>query len=104
MSETFYLQDTRSTVGNSALWWAIANAGYTVDIRCARVWTLEEKLEKEKDLRSTDKFWPKADIDRLVQHHIDVQDLYYKDNTGEVARFPHTLVSRRPDLCVEVAP
>ena len=94
MSE-YYLQ-CRGTVGNSVLWWAINDAGYTCDIRCAKVWT-QEQIDK-KELRSFEKAWPKDQVDCLIQHHIDIQDLAYRDNNEETAKYPHTLVQWRKDL------
>lgn len=80
------------------MWWALEDHGYTLDIRCAKVWTEDEI--KAKTLRSFEKAWPKEQVDRVIQHHIDIQDLAYLDNTGEeTAQFPHTLMVWRPDLC-----
>jgi len=104
MSNLFYLQDKRSVVGNSMSWWAIEGRGYTCDIRCAQVWTKEE-LEKDgywtMDGYKHAKYqvWPKDVIDRLVQWHVDVQDVTYKNNDDSFANAPHTLKSWRPDLC-----
>ena len=72
----YYLQDTRSIVGNSIVWWRKNHRGYTCDIRSAHIWSEEEMLEKIKiGLRSTDVFYPKEKIDKLIQHHIDIQDI-----------------------------
>lgn len=92
----FYLQ-CRGTVGNSVLWWAINDAGYTCDIRCAKVWTKEQK--ENKVLRSFEKFWPKDQVDEVIQYHIDIQDL-----THASSKFPHTLRQWRRDLCDESSP
>ena len=96
----YYLQNKRGSqpyVGNSLLWWAIDDCGYVCDLRCARVWTEEEMKKAKKDSRPCDIFWPKEVIDRLVQHHIDVQDLR-KNNDGSYRKAPHSLSSKRPDL------
>lgn len=95
--ELFYLQ-SHGVCGNSVLWWAINNRGYTCDIRCARVWTQSE-LDK-KGLREIDIPWKKDQVDRLIQHHVDIQDLNYKDNEGELAKYPHTIMEWRTDLVV----
>ncbi|MEK2647363.1 hypothetical protein [Bdellovibrio sp. BCCA] len=85
--QLFYLQDTRDTVGNSLLWWANNDSGYTCDIRCARVWTMDELNDrfslKDTALPSKYKIHQKDRIDRLIQCHIDAQDIG-KDG-------PHTL-------------
>ena len=99
MSKKYYLQCNRGYVGNSVMWWAINDQGYTCDIRCARVWTQAEIDAKE--MRSIDVPWEKETIERLVQHHIDFQDLKHKDNNDEISKFPHTLKQWRPDLCLE---
>jgi hypothetical protein len=101
VSELFYLQ-CRGVVGNSVLWWALNDQGYTCDIRCARVWTQEEIDAKQ--LRSFERVWPKELVDRVVQHHIDIQDLTYVDNIGRTADYPHTLKHWRPDLCEQPRP
>lgn len=98
----FYLQCTRSVVGNSAMWWALNDRGYTCDIRCAKIF--DEDDPKLKELRDIDVPWPKEVVDRLVQHHVDVQDLHYKNNDGNLADFPHTLAQWRPDLCITTPP
>lgn len=75
----FYLQDVRSVVGNSMMWWARNDAGYTCDIRCARVWTEDDLNERfdldNRSLSSKYKIHQKDVIDKIVQHHIDIQDL-----------------------------
>ncbi len=98
MENKFYLQ-CRGVVGNSVLWWALNDAGYTCDIRCARARTQAEL--DAKTLRSFEKAWPKEQVDRVIQHHIDIQDLAYLDNNGTTAQYPHPLKQWRPDLCVD---
>ena len=96
--ELYYLQNTQGGYcGNSLMWWAIDGKGYTVDIRCAQVWTQEEI--DNKSMRSCDIPHKKNIIDRLVQHHIDHQDLDYLDNDGNIANQSHVLTQHRPDLC-----
>ena len=84
----FYLSNTQGgkTVGNSLKFWAINNCGYTCDVRCARVF----KESELKDLRDCDIPYPKEVIDRLVQWHVDIQDLK-KNNLGEYPMNPHTV-------------
>lgn len=94
----FYYVQNRGTCGNSIMWWAIGDHGYTCDLRCAKVWSRDEV--KAKQWRSIDKPWPKEIVDRLVQHHVDFQDLHYKDNEGNFPLHPHTLMAHRKDLCV----
>lgn len=101
MDELFYLQDKRTICGNSMSWWAIGGHGYTCDIRCAQVWTQEELEKNGYDDANHPKYkpWPKEVVDRLIQWHIDFQDLKYRNNDGSPSKYPHTLKHWRPELC-----
>lgn len=78
MKNEFYIQDTRSYVGNSMLWWKEDNCGYVCDIRKAKVFGTREA---EILCEHTDSFkmWPKDYIDTLIEHHIDMQDVDIKN-------------------------
>lgn len=91
--QLYYLQDLRSIVGNSMVWWAINDSGYTCDIRCARVWTMDD-LDKRFPTGIPEKYSVhfKGNIDCLIQHHIDHQDVDHD------SKYPHTIVSYRKDL------
>lgn len=73
MEELYYIQDTRSYVGNSVLWWAVDAKGYTVDIN--KAW----KVSKDEALRiirrETDKAWPVSEVNKHIRQHVDMQDL-----------------------------
>jgi hypothetical protein len=84
----FYIQDRRSFVGNSVVWWRPNGKGYTVDLRDAGVYDEDEI----KGLRSTDIPWLVEEINRLVQHHIDMQDL-----RKPLKNLPHTMARLGPD-------
>jgi hypothetical protein len=73
-SGKYYMRDTRSIVGNSCTWWALGSRGYTCEVRCAEIFDEERALQQQKS-RGTDQPWPVEIIDRLVTHHIDIQDL-----------------------------
>ena len=89
----YYLQNkSQGYVGNSLLWWALNGRGYTCDIRCAEVWT-KQSLMKRNPTESKYKAYRKDVIDRLVQHHIDMQDLEHKDNDGNFRQKPHSLLA-----------
>jgi hypothetical protein len=75
MSKRYYVRDCRSIVGNSVVWWAWNDRGYTCDIRTAKVWTEDEIKGLGRD---TDKPYPIEDVLPLAQHHIDIQDLCCK--------------------------
>jgi hypothetical protein len=79
MSDQFYIQDKRSYVGNSMLWWKHDGYGYVCDIREAKVWTAAEV--DELLMNSPEKYvaWPKNYIDGKIRHHIDMQSVYRKN-------------------------
>lgn len=78
MSEKlFYLQDTRSTVGNDLVWWAKDGRGYTCDVSRAHVFTEKEAFDQNVD-RQTDRPWPKEYIDARVKPVIDHQLVDYE--------------------------
>lgn len=70
--DEFYLQDSRSYVGNDVLWWAKAGNGYTTDLSRAQVFTREE-AQQHHDARRSDIPWPKAYIDGKVRPAVDMQ-------------------------------
>lgn len=72
MSSLFYLQDSRSYVGNDVLWWAKDNKGYTTDLRKAELYTLEEANRMHQQ-RLTDIPWPKEYIDNKTRPAVDMQ-------------------------------
>jgi len=71
-TDLYYLQDKRSYVGNSMLWWAVNGAGYTCDIRKAHVYSKDGAYAQNK-VRSTDVPWRKDYIENRISHHIDMQ-------------------------------
>lgn len=70
--DEFYLQDSRSYVGNDMLFWAIDGKGYTTDLRKAHVYTQAE-AQRAHEHRETDIPWPKAYIDARTRPAVDVQ-------------------------------
>ena len=69
----YYVQDPRSYVGNSMLWWKHDNRGYTCEIRKARVFT-ETEIKDMDSIQFGEKVaYPKHLIDGRIQHHIDMQ-------------------------------
>ena len=75
--DQFYLQDSRSYVGNDVLWWAKDFQGYTTDLRKANVFTKSE-AQKHHDARSSDVPWPCDYIDARTRPAVDMQ--YIKRN------------------------
>lgn len=85
MRKLYYIENReRGCVGNSVLWWAFNDNGYTCDIKAAKKFDEDEALEL---VRPDKKFMMHRveHIDQLVQHHIDIQDL----RAGR--KEPHTL-------------
>lgn len=73
MSEPlFYLQDSRSYVGNDVLWWAKDGRGYTTDLSKAEVYSLVD-AQNQHNMRHSDIPWPKAYIDGKTRPAVDMQ-------------------------------
>jgi hypothetical protein len=72
MSDVFYLQDSRSYIGNNMLFWAVDGAGYTTDMRKAHVFTKAEAVAQHQ-VRETDIPWPKEYIDARTRPAVDMQ-------------------------------
>lgn len=70
----FYLQDSRSYVGNDVLFWAKGNNGYTTDLRNAEVYT-QEQAQRQHNHRRTDIPWPKDYIDGKTRPAVDKQHI-----------------------------
>ena len=68
----FYLQDSRSYVGNDVLWWAKDGNGYTTDLRKAHVYTQDE-AQRQHNSRPSDIPWPKEYIDAKTRPAVDMQ-------------------------------
>jgi hypothetical protein len=65
----YYIQDTRSVCGNSAVWWCVEGAGYTSDLD--KAW----KVGPEWKGRDTDVLRLCSEMDAVAQRHVDVQGL-----------------------------
>jgi hypothetical protein len=82
-AEKYYLQDSRSFVGNCVMFWAEGGRGYTTDIDAAHIFTKEQAFAQNK-CRDTDKPIPCSIINPLARKTIDVQDLhetqYFEDH------------------------
>jgi len=68
----FYLQDSRSYVGNSMQFWAVDGHGYTTDISHAARFTQTDAVRRNQS-RETDIPWPVAYIDARLKPVIDMQ-------------------------------
>lgn len=73
--EVYLVQDNRSYVGNSVLWWALNGNGYTTDIDRAQTYTKSEIVEQFGKARETDVIWPANHVYKAVKSHVDRQGL-----------------------------
>jgi len=71
MTDLFYLQDSRSYLGNDIIWWQLGG-GYTTDLSKAEIFSKEEALHHH-EWRSTDIPWPKEYIDSRTRPAVDMQ-------------------------------
>jgi len=72
--DEYFLQDTRSYVGNCPMWWAEGGSGYTARIDKAQRYKREDALRMTNS-RGSDVAWPCSEIVPLQRPTIDVQDL-----------------------------
>ncbi|UGQ44937.1 hypothetical protein [Massilia endophytica] len=70
--DLFYLQDSRSYVGNDMLFWAKDGNGYTTDISKAQVYSKADAVARHQ-IRETDIPWPKSYIDAKTRPAVDMQ-------------------------------
>ena len=68
----FYLQDSRSYVGNDMQFWCVEGRGYTTDLRLAAQFTQADVVKRHQS-RETDIPWPVAYIDARVRPVVDIQ-------------------------------
>lgn len=80
MEQQYYLQDSRTYVGNSILWWAKNSSGYTTNIEEAELFNEEEVMKLFKN-RITDVPWKKEDVEKAIIKIIDSQ--YLKKNKND---------------------
>lgn len=88
MSQLFYLQDSRSYIGNDVVWWAKDGNGYTTDLSKAHVYEKDDAVRMHES-RTTDIPWPKSYIETRTRPAVDIQ--YIKrdealEGTGIVLR------------------
>lgn len=93
MSDLFYVQDSRSYVGNDMLFWGGLNGnGYTTDLRKAQLYT-QEQAQAMHNSRETDIPWPKAYIDAKTRPAVDMQ---YVKRAEALAGTGTVLAERKP--------
>lgn len=70
-SDFFFVQDSRTYIGNSIVFWALNSNGYTSDPMKAHRFTKEEILKSE--WRETDKIIPYEDVLKSLKIYCDSQ-------------------------------
>lgn len=94
MAGLYFLQDTRSVVGNCMVFWAKDCCGYTTNLEDAHLFTLDEAIGH----RSTDRPWPAEQMWKLSKPRVDVQDLPRKKVFPEKEMLPsYDSLTRRID-------
>lgn len=101
MSTLFFLQDSRSYVGNDMQFWKKGGNGYTTNVDEAEVYTLEQ-AQSRHNARETDIPWPVEYIRSKTRPAVDFQ--YVKRiealaGTGIVLIKPQRM-RREPTKCV----
>lgn len=76
--QLFYLQDSRSYVGNDVLWWRKGANGYTTDVSEAQTYTNDE-AQRMHLARTSDIPWPKDYIDARTRPAVDFQKIKRAD-------------------------
>lgn len=97
-ADQFYLQDSRSYVGNDMLFWAVDGKGYTTDMRKAQVYTKAEAVARHH-ARETDIPWPKDYIDARTRPAVDMQ---YVKRADALAGTGIELIKPRKPRCEQV--
>lgn len=70
----YYIQDSRSYVGNCVVFWGKERSGYVCDITKAGLYTYEEAMSQHKS-RHTDIPWLKEDVENALRTFCDSQYL-----------------------------
>jgi hypothetical protein len=85
--ELFYITGPHGSgcVGNSVLWWATNRCGYTTDLNLAGQYPRAEAESICSDRRG-DKMFPVADVDKMVQRHVDIQILRHYEEAADERR------------------
>lgn len=76
--DMFYLQDSRSCVGDRMMFWAKDGAGYTTDLGAAQRFTTSQAMRRNQT-RDTDIPWPVTYIEARHQVSVDHQDISQQD-------------------------
>ncbi|UGA37623.1 hypothetical protein JOS77_27235 [Chromobacterium haemolyticum] len=78
MAGQFYLQDSRSLIGDNLQFWGIGGSGYYTDLAKLQIYTRDEALALHR-MRETDIPWPTAYIDAKAHIGVDIQHVDLDD-------------------------
>lgn len=74
----YYIQDTRSFVGNCPMWWAPSGGGYVTRLDEAGRYSFDAAVAQNRS-RETDIPWPCEEIDNLARLTVDMQHMRTRD-------------------------
>lgn len=74
-NDMYYVQDSRSYLGNLVYWWAKGSNGYTTYIDKAEKYTKEQLIKNFKNTSSTNLFWSVKHVNEKISKHVDIQNL-----------------------------
>jgi len=83
-ADEFYLQDSRSYVGNDMSFWA-KGGGYTTDVSKAQVYTKLQAVSQHES-RNSDIPWTKAYIDSKTRPAVDMQYVNHNEAMMEARK------------------
>lgn len=79
----YYVQDSRSYVGNDMLWWRVGGMGYTTNLNEAGQFTAEQALDMQHS-RKKDIPWPVPYINSKARSAVDMQYVNKKESNEYV--------------------
>lgn len=100
MSQMYYLQESRSFVGNSPVWWGKDCNGYVCDLDKAHLFTEDEAMTYFES-RSTDIPWKQEDVEGAVKRLVDAQYLKKSDEDGFYTRLDSLKEAKRIEATKE---
>lgn len=99
MSDLYYLQDSRSYVGNAMGWWGYNCSGYVCDVLKAGVYSKKEAMSQHR-CRETDIPWKKEDIDAKLMLVADIQ-YFNREENRKALRLKKPTISKHIEPHVE---
>jgi hypothetical protein len=82
----FYIRNTRSVVGNCALWWCEGGHGYTCDLKLAWKVPLERAIDICRSRPEQDTYLPCEAVESIAELHVDSQKLPLRGHRFKVVK------------------